>query len=322
MSGLPAAIRFPVPEPHFVFIRDRARNSGLTSVRWYDDETLFAADFSAKALYRVKPFAERPIEAQIRTLDGGGQPTQTDLMDLRGDVLVVTNFYRGEVGFYSVGHDTLRFERVIQPPTHPKKPRRSLRSLFRRTPRKPAAGRKIHGAVFVPRHRDLLWVSFCDAGEKGIEIVTLDGRPVHSLSTGEQAQDVAFVEHGSVTYAIQAGRTDHMSLGRPNDTTMYATLYVYRLPPDLHAQPPELVASARFEGHLDALRSWRGSVYAANQNDSCVDQFTWIPERNEIVLAHRLGGFDMPHGLDIRHDGLMAVTNYGPANDMRFIQLT
>jgi hypothetical protein len=321
MTALPAVVPFPVADPHYVYVQARRRNSGLTSVRWHDDETLYASDFSAKALYRVKPFADRPIDAQTDTLDGQGRPTQTDLMDLRGDTLVMTNFYCGEVGVYEVGPDTIRFERVIRPPARPAPRRRSLRSLFGSGSGDARGGRRVHGAVFVPGYQDLLWVSSCDAHQRGVEIITLDGTPVHSLPTVEQAQDVAFVELAGVNYAIQAARTNHITVRAPNDIAMYATLYVFRLPPDLRRERPELLVTQRFSGHLDAMKGFRGSVYGANQYDDCVDQFTYCPKENRIDRVRRLTGFDMPHGLDIRHDGLMAVTNYGPANDLRFFQL-
>ena len=48
-----------------------------------------------------------------------------------GESLVMTNFYTGEVAFYTVGPDTLRFDRVMTPPARPQRPkRRSLRSLL------------------------------------------------------------------------------------------------------------------------------------------------------------------------------------------------
>lgn len=316
------AIAFPVPDPHFAFVRTRRRNSGLTSVRWYDDETLFAADFSAKAVYRVCPFTDNPIDASISTLDGSGCATSTDLMDCRGDMMVMTNFYTGEVGFYTIGRHILRFDRVICPHV-PGQWLRNLRSLLKlvrgnsNVPRR----RRAHGIRFVPGYEDLLWVSYCDARVSGIEIVTSEGRTVHSLRTPEQAQDVAFIEHDGVTYAVQAARTDHISADGPREVSMYATLYVYRLPDNLKQEPPLLMTTEHFSGHIDALKEFRGRVYGANQHDDCVDEFVYLPDNNSIKLLRRIEGFDMPHGIDIRHDGLMAVTNYGDKNDLRFVQL-
>lgn len=329
-AGVPAAIPFPVPDPHFAYVGMRHRNSGLTCVRWYDDETLYAGDFAAKRVYRVKPYSSQPIDAEIPTLDGEGRPTETDLMDLRGDCMVMSNFYTGEIGVYAVGPGVLRLERTFRipsvrtdtrPPTN--KPLHALRRLFGRSGTQPdrREGRRAHGVLFVPGYDDLLWISMCDAMEKGIEIVTLDGKPLHSLPTGEQAQDVAFMHSEGSVYAIQAARTNHITVDAPNQKAMYVTIYVYRLPDDLRAQPPELLVTRRFSGHLDALKFHAGAVYAANQHDSCVDRFEYSPRDNEIRLTRRIEGFDMPHGLDIRHDGLMAVTNYGPANELRFHQL-
>jgi hypothetical protein len=191
-------------------VRTRQRNSGLTSVRWYDDQTLFAGDFAAKRVYRVKPFSSNPIEAGISTLDGEGRPTETDLMDLRDDTMALTNFYTGEVAFYTVGANVLQFERVILPPaqsqqtcTHMFWHKFMPDSLFRkRIARSRKTGRKAHGVVFIPGYLDLLWVSFCDAVQKGIEIVTTDGISICSVPTAEQAQDVAFLRSGADVYAI------------------------------------------------------------------------------------------------------------------------
>ncbi len=102
---------------------------------------------------------------------------------------------------------------------------------------------------------------------------------------------------------------------------MYATLYVDRLPDNLKKKPPRLMVAEHFPGHLDAVKEFQGRVYGANQHDDCVDEFAYRPETNNIKLLRRIKGFDMPHGLDIRHDGLMAVTNYGTNNDLRFLQL-
>lgn len=323
-------IGFPAPEPHYAFVQARRRNSGLTSVRWYDSETLYAADFSAKRVYRIKPLLPNPIDGEISTLDGMGQPTETDLMDLRGGVMVLSNFYTGEIGLYSIGDDRLLFERIIfrSNPKRRDESRFSIRSLFsafsgkrRVSSEEHRKGRRIHGVVFVPGYDDLLWVSFCDFKNKGVEIITMDGRSVWSISTSEQAQDVAFLEMGGVIYAVQAARTNHITVVSANQIEMYATLYVYRLPVDLKSQPPELLTEQRFSGHLDALKAYNGRVYGANQHDNCVDEFEYSPERNRIELIRRIEGFDMPHGLDIRQDGLMAVTNYGPENDLRFLQL-
>lgn len=329
MSSHLYSIKFPVPDPHYAYVRTRHRNSGLTSVRWYDEQTLFAGDFAAKTVYRVKPFSSNPIEAGISTLDGEGRPTETDLMDLRDNTMALTNFYTGEVAFYTVGADVLQFERVILPPAQ--SARSSSNKFWHKFMQYSSSrnknagvekgGRKIHGVVFIPGYANLLWVSYCDAGRKGIEIVTTDGSSVCSVPTTEQAQDVAFMRSGDETYAIQAARTNHITVNEPNETEMYVTMYVYRLPRDLNKKAPELLLTQRFLGHLDALKMFDGFVYGANQHDSCVDEFEYSPKVNEIKLRRRIGGFDMPHGLDIRSDGLMAVTNYGPGNELRLYQL-
>ncbi len=314
-------IKFPVPSPHFAYVRKLRRNSGLTSVRWFDKDTLFIGDFAAKSVYLVKPYADTPVIKKISTPDGHGVPTETDLMDIRANSMVLTNFYTGEVAFYDVGPDCLSFSHTIMPPSKLNKQKGLLSKLFGKSKDKPIKGRKIHGAVFVPGYENLLWSSFCDSRDKGVEITKLDGSQVHSLPLPEQAQDVAFIECYGETYAIQAARTDHISVKAPNEKSIYVTMFVYRLPSDLEKTPPELILTRYFSGHVDAIKAYKGAVYAANQHDSCVDEFFYDPLQNELTLNRRFTGFDMPHGLDVSPDGKVAVTNYGPDNDLRIFQL-
>jgi DNA-binding beta-propeller fold protein YncE len=60
-------------------------------------------------------------------------------------------------------------------------------------------------------------------------------------------------------------------------------------------------------------------VYSANQYTDAVDVFGITPDER-IEQRPSIKGFSMPHGLDIRPDGLMAVTNYGD-NTVRVVDL-
>lgn len=314
-------IPFPIPDPHYAFVGSLRRNSGLTSCRWFDANTLFAGDFAARRVYRVRPFDDEPIADWIPTLNGKGKPTETDLMDIKGNTMVMTNFYTGEVAFYEVSAEQLKFSHTILPPTKLRNERGPVRSFLRQLKGKPLVGRRIHGAIFVPGFEDLLWVSYCDARDKGFEIIKAGGEPVHSMTLPEQGQDVSFLEQDGITYAIQAARTDHITIKEPNEKTMYVTLFVYRLPKDLYSTEPELILTRHFPGHLDATKAYKGAIYAANQHDSCIDEFIYNAQENELTLARRFTGFDMPHGLDVSPEGVVAVTNYGPENDLRIFKL-
>lgn len=301
-------IHFPIPSPHYAYVRTLRRNSGLTSVRWFDNETLFAGDFAAKTVYRVKPFSDKPIAESIPTPDGSGNPTETDLMDIRGQTMILTNFYKGEVAFYNVGAEQLTFSHTILPPSLIENKRGPIRTWIRKIKGKKLTDRrKIHGAIFVPGYEDLLWVSYCDARHKGVEIVKLNGDPVHSIALPEQGQDVAFLEIEGETFAVQAARTDHITVNQPNERNIYVTMFVYRLPKNLEQDLPELILTEQFPGHLDAIKAYKGAIYAANQHDSCVDEFVYDPIQNTLNLQRRFTGFDMPHGLDISPGGKVAV---------------
>ena len=98
------AIVLPFPqtqEPHFATVRDKTRNSGLTSVCFFEHVKVICADFNEKAAYLASVRdGDLDILDQVPTQIADGTPVQTDLMDRQGDRFVVSNFYQGSVSFY------------------------------------------------------------------------------------------------------------------------------------------------------------------------------------------------------------------------------
>ena len=235
------------------------------------------------------------ILATTPTIIQDGTPVQTDLLDFNGDdLLVVTNFYQGSQSFYELRGDSLSFVSEMK-----------LTPFIR-----------CHGARFVPGYSDLLWVTYCgDMNKCNVIIDYRRRRVLHVLPMPEQMQDAAFV--GS--YALAPARTNHIRREGPYAGAMYATVYLFRLPENLHQSPPQVIDIWRGNGHLDAMKEYGDQTYSANQYTDTVDIFG-ISAAERIEQRPSLGGFSMPHGLDIRSDGLLGVTNYAD-NTLRFVNL-
>lgn len=282
-------VPFPVTrEPHVAYITDRGRNSGLTAVRFVGDDRVVCTDFNERAIYLAQLTGDGvEIIDSCATVIADGTAVETDLMDVKDDLIAVTNFYQGSVSFFRIADDRLAFSHEMNTNDF--------------------VG--IHGVRFVPGTDDLLWVSYCGNNNKCFEIVWHPTQEViHRVETDEQMQDVAFVDG----YALACARTDHIRTKRPlsrwKRRQMYSTVYLYRMPDDIGQKPPLLVDTWRGKGHLDAIKEFDGKAYAANQHLDCVDVFS--VQNGKVQSEDSLAGFAMPHGLDVRDDGLLAVTNY------------
>ena len=288
---------FPSPSaPHIAFIKDKPRNSGLTSLRFIGPNRLVCADFNEKKMYLVE-MGESGLKliAAVPTIIKDGTPVQTDLLDVTADgLVVVSNFYQGTQSFYRIQRDSLTFVSEL----------------------KVSNFTGCHGVRFVPGYSDLIWITYCGKGNKYIVIADYKtGRVLHGLQMPEQLQDAAFIGR----HVLVPARTDHISISGPHPGKMYSTVYLLQLPENLLQSPPIVVDTWHGEGHLDAMVEFGTQAYSANQYTDEVDIFGITPDE-KIEKRGSIPGFWLPHGLDIRKDGLMGVTNYGD-NTLRLLQL-
>lgn len=283
--------QFPVIEaPHLATIKNKTRNSGLTSVCFIDETRLLCADFNEKRAYLTAlTDGEVEIIDTHPTVIADGTAVETDLMDYKDGRFVVSNFYQGSVSVYRVANDKIVFDREVNLDGY----------------------KYLHGVRFIPGHDGLVWLTFCGANNRCHQIVDLDAEEIiHQIDTDQQCQDVAFVDD----YAVVFARTDHIKGGKRKAIPltrkwwMYATAYVYRMPADLRTEAPAFVSRWKGEGHIDACKAYEGKIYAANQYLDRVDVFS-LSDAGELKLVDALTGFGMPHGLDARN-GTLAVTNY------------
>lgn len=296
--------KFPITKPiHYATIRERARNSGLTSVRFVDTNKLVCCDFNENMLYLAELIGdELHIIHQTSTVIEGLIPVETDLLDVKQDLIATTNFYQGSVSLYKIENDIVTFQKEI----------------FRNR------RKGLHGVRFIPGYDDLMWLSYCNSKEKVAEIVNYKTEQLlHRIELGQQVQDVAFLDNYAICFArtkhISGGNVGHKIWRRPKKWIMYATAYLFEMPNDLNSSPPVLVSQWRGKGHIDATKEFADKVLVANQYNECVDIFKI--DNRKIVHTGSIKGFSFPHGLDINEDGIVAVTNYGDSS-LRLFRLT
>lgn len=294
--------KFPiVEEPHLVTVKDKTRNSGLTSVNFVDADRVLCADFNDKRVYlaSIGNGSLRILDAHPTMIEDG-TAVQTDLMDFQENRFVVSNFYQGSVGIYSLEGDKISFEGEL-----------NLNDY-----------KGLHGVRFIPDNPDLLWLTYCGAKNKCHQIVDMESKLViHQIDTDQQCQDVAFVNGHAVVFA----RTDHIKVGSlkarlfSKKWWMFATAYVYKIPADLRETPPTSVSRWKGKGHIDACKAYNGEIFAANQYLDRIDVFK-LSKDGKLSLSRSIEGMGMPHGLDLR-DNKLAVTNYGDQT-LRIVELS
>ncbi|MEM7692756.1 MAG: hypothetical protein AAF194_10025 [Pseudomonadota bacterium] len=103
-------------------MKDRTRNSGLTSVTFLGRDRFVCCDFNEKRAY----FAELK-RGELRVIDShptvvsGGDAVQTDLIDSRDNEFVVSNFYQGSASCYRINQNKIEFVGEVNRagPRHP-----------------------------------------------------------------------------------------------------------------------------------------------------------------------------------------------------------
>lgn len=288
-----------VKEKEFFLIKDRSRNSGLTSVRFLTDTKFVCADFNQCLIYLAE-LKEDGVEilSEIPTITKNGKPVRTDLMDVNSEgLIVVSNFIEGTQSFYKVENNNLFFVDELD-------------MNFR--------NRGNHGVRFMPNNENLLWCTYNNVNNKSVYINDYKNKKIiHKIDLDEQPQDIAFLGN----YAIIPARTNHVRDVRIGnfEGNMYSTIYLFKLPEDILTHSPVLVDTIQGEGHLDAIYEYNGKVYSANQYTDKIEIFS-VSADEKLERCGSISGFSMPHGLFIRKDGLMVVTNYQD-NTMRFLHL-
>ena len=284
--------QFPtIEEPHIATIKNKSRNSGLTSANFIGLDRVLCADFNEKRMY-LASISDGNLEiiSSVPTVITDGTAVQTDLMDFQDGRIIDSKFYQGSVEIYRLEGDKIEFEGEIN--------ENNFKGL--------------NGVRFIPNHPSLLWLTYCGNKKKCHQIADIETKKlIHQIDTEQQCQDVAFIDGSAAVFA----RTDHIKVGAKatylfsRKWWMFATAYVYKIPENLRETEPEFVSRWKGKGHIDACKAYKGEVFAANQYLDRVDIFK-LSAKGKLSLSRTIKGMGMPHGLDL-HDNKHAVTNYG-----------
>jgi len=285
--------QFPLPQQiHYATVKDRARNSGLTSVGFINSSKVVCCDFNEKKVYFAELMGEDlKIIDTHSTIIADGTPVQTDLIDARGNEFVVSNFYQGSASHYRLIDSKIEFVREINHNSY----------------------KNLHGVRFIPGYDSLVWLAYCGGNNMCHQILDLnDDRVIHEFGTDQQCQDIAFVKQFAVVFA----RTDHIAKGKvklspdSQKNIMFASAYIYELPKDLYKSAPKIKRIWRGDGHIDSTKGASDNrIYAANQYLDRVDVFE-VADDGAMSLVNIIEQYPLPHGLDI-HENNLAVTCYG-----------
>lgn len=284
-GAAPGAFVIPLPDLtgrglRPVYLERRSRYATVTSVRLLDPATLVCASFLEKKLYLVR------FDAGARThriLDAiptthRGVPVETDLLDADPDgvQVAVSNFHHGSAGLFRREGERLAFVRDLDL----------------------GIDAKVHGVRFASRDRLAVTVG---SGRTGVRFFDLPGgRPTIHVDLPRKSQDVAFrSEREMIVLAVHGAPRRQRQADYGSD--------VCRVRFDPVTGAAEVLALRTFEEtHFDACVLHAGRLYLTDQRNDRVEQL----DPDSLERLGSIGGYDFPHGIDVRF-GQLAVSNYG-----------
>ncbi len=262
------------------YLKDRARLAGATSVKFLDRETLACASLLGRKIYLIRFDLERETHHTLDVTETvfDGQPAETDLCDSDPDGVnvIASNFYLGTFTQYHRDGERIAFLRDL-----PFK----LDSF-------------VHGVKFF---RPQIIAGTATRGPMGVHFFNLDtSEAMLHVATTLKTQDVCFLSDRQLV--ILAAHGAPSSTPRP----MYDS-EVQLIDFDLARGTYRVAAKTVYkDAHFDCSVVRDGQVYLTDQFNNCVKVLA--PQTLETI--HEIGGFDFPHGIDIKYD-MLAVTNYG-----------
>ena len=263
-----------------VYLDRLGRYATATSVKLLDRETLVCASFLEKKLYLIRFDATRRTWSMLDEIASTfrGVPVETDLADVdpSGTQIVLSNFHHG--GFTHFRRVGDRLEWV-----------QDLPSGF---------DCKVHGVKFFDA--EVVAGTLCTT-PTGVVLFSLSkGRPILRIDVAEKAQDVAFSSREELIVLAVRGAP------RRERQATYAS-EISRVRFDLARGSSAVVGTRCFpDAHFDACALHDGRLFLTDQRNDRVE----VLDAATLERVARIGGYDFPHGIDVRF-GLLAVSNYG-----------
>jgi hypothetical protein len=275
LDDLPASDSTPY------YVGDRVRLAGATSVKILDHETLACMSLLGRKIYLIRFDLDHETHRLLDVMDTvfDGQPVYSDLCDSdpAGVNVIATNFYLGTFSHYRRAGERLAFVRDL-----PFK----LDSF-------------VHGVKFFrPR---IIAGTATKGGPTGVHFFDLDTlQAVLHVATTVKTQDVCFLSDRQLVIVA--------AHGSPTATprTMYnseAQLIDFNFEQGTFG----VAARAVYEdAHFDCAVVHDGKVFVTDQFNNCIK----VLDSLTLEVIDEMGGFDFPHGIDIKYN-MIGVSNYG-----------
>jgi hypothetical protein len=293
MAGsAPGAFVIPLPDLtgrglRPVYLERRSRYATVTSVRLLDPETLVCASFLEKKLYLVRfdvaAGTHRILDAISTT--HRGIPVETDLADAdpSGEQIALSNFHHGSLGLYRRQGDRLAFVRDLD---------------F-------GLEAKVHGVRFASGDLVAVTVGSTPTGVRFYDLAST--RPTIHVDLPRKTQDLALLsEREMIVLSV------HGAPRRRRQTDYGSDVCRVRFDPACGRAEIERLRTFA-DTHFDACVLHAGRLFLTDQRNDRVE----ILDPDSLEIVGSVGGYDFPHGIDVRF-GLLAVSNYGTnAIDLR-----
>jgi tetratricopeptide (TPR) repeat protein len=288
-AGAPAAPLGPVFEVAMeelnqcgrapLYIHRRARSATSTSVKLLDRNTFVSCSFVGQRAYLVRFDEERGTSEVVGSVDTtyAGEKVETDSCDADADGNVITtNFYLGNATLYRCRGGQIAHVRDL--PLN--------------------LGGFVHGVKFF---RPGIFAVTAASGRTGVHFFSLDScAPLLHVPSDLKTQDIHFLSERRmvVLFACGAPKTQH-------GAKYHSEVHIVDF--RLEDRTFKVVARMTYENaHLDCCASAGGKLYITDQYNDRV----MVLDPQTLKPLGQFGGYDFPHGIDIRFDTL-AVSNYG-----------
>lgn len=271
-----------------LYIGQRSRLAGCTSVKLINHEYLLACSFVGKRMYLVhydmdgnRHRVTSCINTQYRNQD-----VSTDLVDFDGHNLILTsNAEQSSLTMYRLNGDQLEFVKDV--------PIADPRANF------------CHGVKFVPPDGKVVCATCTLDGRCTYFISAESNAILYQFSDGEwKPKDICFISPRRMLVVYAKGSATREASHSEQSKISYLSL---DLENKTHAVLDEIVLE---KAHLDCCQRLGDKVYVSDQLGNRVIVCRVTGEK--LVLEPEITGFDFPHGVDVLPGtNLMAVTNYG-----------
>lgn len=266
------------PDWKLLYVASRGRYATATSVRFLDPGSLVCCSLLGQKMYLIRFYLHSGSYRIVHSIDTifEGKSTPTDLCDTDGNGLVITsNCSHGSVSLYRCTDDRITFVRDL-----------------------PLDLDIVHGVKFVAPGIAAITVTHGERGVHFIDIETMER--ILYIASEWRTKDVCFISDTRLAVLTADGAPAREQQGGYDSCISLVDF-------NLRERSYRTVAQAvNRDGQLDACVLHDDKLYVTDQAGDCV----WIHHPGDLRRLGEIRGFDMPHGIDIRH-GLMAVTNYG-----------